>query len=769
MNHERRRHLSEKITGNKRISALVAAALVAGLLGFAATSTGVAQTTTVTFSGTVTVEGGGSPANVMVSVVTLCWQNPCRNSGLPDTGTQRPRPLGPVAVVAETQVNSVGSWTVSLTGPQPSDLQSVVMVVWDTNGHLGSRLIDQQDYSDLRWWVSQSGLDVELSPGGQVSGRFADESGTLPPDGDYALLQFSESGPGSWFFALDVDPQTGEFTSPVVAPGTYNVAHGNHGGNYLNHNAAAQVQITAGQTADVGTIDIQRSGQITGKITDSSGQGLGGIWVRGAVSSESSYWSMPGSPFDRNGSTGFGASTADDGTYTGRSSWQLPVPGDWQLEFEIPAPPELTAIATGEAHACAIRAGQTIDCWGRNMIGEADPPSGQYTAIDAGWSSSCAIKTDQTITCWPYREGELTDAPEGQYTAIAANNLYICAIRVDQTVNCWGDIYELGSYRHLGQIQSPEGQYTAIAAGQYYACGIKADQTTNCWDHSTPEGRFDNTPEGQYTAIAAGSFQPCAIRADNQAIDCWGTPRPGYDPPQGGQYIDIASGAAHSCAIRANQTITCWGSNWSGGANPPRGGQYIDVAAGSGYSCAIRTDQTITCWGDDEYGQTSAPSSNYSPTLAVEVSVSVGSGETVVCSTVRSDASYPSEATTTCAASQADTADEPEPEDDTADRARPQTRRRHRRRNRARRRHRRRNRARRRHRRRNRARRRHRRRNRARRRHRRRNRGRGREVLCRAQVRRPARGCGQDRQPRNCPGSAQLGFPREHRLLFDFG
>ena len=679
MDHNSRRHLSEKVTGNKRISVLVVAALIAGLLGFAGASTGAAQTTTVTFSGTVTVEGGASPANVMVSVATLCWQNPCQNQGLADIGAQRPRPLGPVAVVAEAQVNSAGGWTVSVSGFEPADLQYVVLVVWDPTGRLGSRLVDHQDYPGLRWWASQSGLDVELEAGGQVSGRFADETGSLPPAGDYALVQFAQRGTGTWFFELAVDPQTGEFTSPVVAPGTYNIAHGNHGGDYLNHNAAATVEVTAGQTADAGTIGLQRPGQITGKITDSSGQGLGGIWVGGAVSSQSSYWSMPGSPFARNGSTSFSATTADDGTYTGRSSRQRPVPGDWQLEFEIPAPPEITAIAAGEAHSCAIRAGQTIECWGRNRIGEADPPAGRYTAIATGWSYSCAIATDQTIDCWPYREGWVTDAPAGRYTAIAAYNAYICAIRADnQAVACWGDIYEPGSFRLFGQILSPEGRYTAIATGQYYACGIKTDQTVNCWDYRTPEGVFDNTPEDQYTAIAAGGLQPCAIRADNQAIDCWGTPRQWYEPPVGGQYIDIASGGGpHTCAIRANQTITCWGFNLSGEGNPPRGGQYIAIAAGSGrHSCAIRADQTITCWGDDEYGQTSAPTTNYSPYLAVEVSVSIASGHTIACSTVRIDTTYPPEATTTCSSTQADAehdaGDGTEPEHDAGDGTEPE-------------------------------------------------------------------------------------------------
>ncbi len=621
-----------------------------------------AQTNMVTFSGTVTAKGGESTASVVVSVGVSCWGESCGGEALPSDGSQRPRPLDPMVFLAETGVDSSGSWSVSVSGVEAQDVRSVLLVVWDTHGELATRFIGSETRWELWSWESLSGIDVELEAGGQASGLFADFAGGPPPPGDYALL--SNDWPRA-FYALDVDPQTGAFTSPVVAPGEYSLAHGNHGGDYLNHNAAATAEVAAGQTTDAGTIEIQRFGQITGKITDSSGQGLGGIAVSGRVSSQSTYRSMGGSPFNRNGSTSFWFTTADDGTYAGQDAYtgQALVPGDWEVEFEIPVPPEPTAIAAGGRHSCAIRAGQTIECWGFNNAGQADPPDGQYTDIAIGDIHSCAIRTDQTITCWGSDNDGRTDAPKGQHTAISASSGYSCAIRADQTITCWGNIIDLNSGARR-QILSPEGQYIAIDSDLYYSCAIKIDQTITCWNDRTRE-LADDTPEGQYTAIAAGSFQTCAIGAD-QTITCWGDES--RNPPPRGQYTAIASGSRHSsCAIRTDQTIACWGF---GSVATPRG-QYTAIDAGSQHFCAIRTDQMIACWGKDDFGQTSAPSTNYATTLAEELSIPVASGETITCSTVRL-ATHPPEATTTCTSSQAETAGEPEPEDDGEDSGEPE-------------------------------------------------------------------------------------------------
>ena len=591
-----------KAAGNKRTALLVAAALVAAVLGFAGTGLGVAQTNTVTFSGTVTAPGGMSTDNVKVSVAILCWDDPCQNSGLPDTDTQLPRPLGAVAFLGETGVDSVGSWSVTVSGVQPDDVRSVLLAVWDTSGQLASRFISSETRSELWRWQSLSDIDVELVAGGRVSGRFTDDAGGPPPPGDYALVQLA--GPGTQF-ALDIDPQTGTFTSPVVAPGEYSLAHGNHGQGHLTNNDAARFQITAGQTADVGTVTILQPGQITGTVTGKDGRALGGVTVSGRIASESTYFSYlyGGSPFSANGSAGFRATTSDDGTYAAQDL----VPGDYQVEFEIPFQHEYTAIAAGRNHSCAIAADQTIDCWGGyNENRETDAPDGQYTAIAAGEIHACAIAADQTITCWGYL-GYLGEAPDGQYTAIAAGETHACAIAADRTITCWGD-------ERYGTLDAPDGQYTAIAAGRNHSCAIAADSTITCWGQKGAD-RLD-APDGRYTAIAAARNNSCAIAADS-TITCWGPGGYGQGDAPNGRYTAIAAGETHACAIAADRTITCWGDERWGTLDAPDG-QYTAIAAGRNHSCAIAADSTIACWGG----------SATVPTEIIVLQATVESGET---------------------------------------------------------------------------------------------------------------------------------------------
>ena len=53
-----------------------------------------------------------------------------------------------------------------------------------------------------------------------------------------------------------------------------------------------------------------------------------------------------------------------------------------------------------------------IACWGRNVGGKADAPSGTFKTVSAGGGHSCGLRTDDTITCWGDKttNGE-TDAP----------------------------------------------------------------------------------------------------------------------------------------------------------------------------------------------------------------------------------------------------------------------------------------------------------------------------------------------------------------------
>ena len=506
-----------------------------------------------------------------------------------------------------------------------------------------------------------------VNVGGRVSGRFVDPAGGPVPSGDYVLTP-----DGHTLYSLSVDPQTGAFTSPAVPTGHYTLAYGNLGTGFLNNNAAATVGVDAGQIADAGTIELQRSGAISGTVTDSSAQGLGGITVKGVLLSQISYLSTPSNLFGLNGLTAFTATTTDDGTYAALSL----VPGDdWKITFSDPTETysdqsyvdpadalepgsaftaiagdysswcgirtdqslicwasntvggavsmggEFNAIATSRTRSCAIKVDQSLACWEGNQYGEANVPAGQYTAVGVGLRHACAIGVDQSVVCWGANDNGQADAPAGQYTAIALGDDHSCAIGVDQSVVCWGA-------NDFGQADAPAGQYTAIALGDDHSCAIGVDQSVVCWG-ANDYGQAD-APAGQYTAIALGSDHSCAIKA-NQSVVCWSYTNVGLVEASDGPYTAIAVGYEYTCALRADQSIACWRFEPLGPADVP-GDQYSAIALGTFHSCALRADQSIECWGANRDGQTDAPPGQYA---AVGVgsghSCALGVDQTVAC------------------------------------------------------------------------------------------------------------------------------------------
>ena len=84
---------------------------------------------------------------------------------------------------------------------------------------------------------------------------------------------------------------------------------------------------------------------------------------------------------------------------------------------------DATAIATGDAHSCALHQDGTISCWGRNynrQLGDGTDNDSSVpvrvtniadaTAIATGDAHSCALHQDGTISCWGWNEdGQLGD------------------------------------------------------------------------------------------------------------------------------------------------------------------------------------------------------------------------------------------------------------------------------------------------------------------------------------------------------------------------
>ena len=59
-------------------------------------------------------------------------------------------------------------------------------------------------------------------------------------------------------------------------------------------------------------------------------------------------------------------------------------------------------IAAGFEHTCAIKADDSLECWGRMDDGMSTVPVGlgSVKSVAAGGSHTCAIKADDSLECW---------------------------------------------------------------------------------------------------------------------------------------------------------------------------------------------------------------------------------------------------------------------------------------------------------------------------------------------------------------------------------
>lgn len=310
-----------------------------------------------------------------------------------------------------------------------------------------------------------------------------------------------------------------------------------------------------------------------------------------------------------------------------------------------------TAISVGEEHACAILADQTVRCWGRNHVGQlgnntiADSnvpvrvggatPLQNVAALASGNAHTCAVLTNGTVQCWGANSsrqlgdgtitGRLTPvAVPGitTATAVTAGGAHTCVLLANSQAQCWGG---------NGSGQIGDGTTTAatipttvlastgpdvpltgivqISAGTSYTCALLSDGTARCWG-SNSGGRLGN-------GTATQSLLPTTVLAS-------GTPD--VDPVPFTGITHIATGTSHACAVRTDNTAWCWGSGSTIGrlgdgntgnvnrANPVQvlTGDITDptpltdvqaISIRVDHSCVLRTDQTASCWGSNGFGR----------------------------------------------------------------------------------------------------------------------------------------------------------------------
>ena len=288
--------------------------------------------------------------------------------------------------------------------------------------------------------------------------------------------------------------------------------------------------------------------------------------------------------------------------------------------------PDISNMALGITHTCAVLTSGGAECWGANNKGQLgngktanslipQPVKGVSTAVAvaAGQEQSCALLGSGGIRCWggnatgALGDGTTNDssvpvAVKGIRTAVAisagaesANRGDTCALLADRTVECWGDneAGQLGTYS--GSRSSVPvaigGITTAIAVAinsGTYGCALLASGAIKCWGSNVDGQLGDGTtnPSGTpvnvvgistATALASGRYSTCAVLA-NGTVQCWGSNLDGQlGDGTNKNYsnvpvtvtgistaVSITAGGYHHCAGLRNGAVKCWGLNAAG-------------------------------------------------------------------------------------------------------------------------------------------------------------------------------------------------------------
>ncbi len=159
---------------------------------------------------------------------------------------------------------------------------------------------------------------------------------------------------------------------------------------------------------------------------------------------------------------------------------------------------DVTQIATGARHTCALLDDSTLTCWGYNIYGQlgnttnngTENPNHTPTAVAGladvtqvgpGGTQTCALHGEGTVTCWGNNiNGQLgnttnngtnnanpTPAPVAGLTDVTqqeGGNYFGCALLDDGVVVCWGlNLYgQLGNTTNSGTL-NPNPTPTPVA------------------------------------------------------------------------------------------------------------------------------------------------------------------------------------------------------------------------------------------------------------------------------------------------------------------
>lgn len=181
-----------------------------------------------------------------------------------------------------------------------------------------------------------------------------------------------------------------------------------------------------------------------------------------------------------------------------------------------------TNISVGGSHTCALRDTGAPACTGDSTYSQTNPPSGiEFSELSLGQDFSCGItKAHKTVECWGRNEMGQSKPPENKtlYTSIGAGENHACGISNGSAL-CWG-------WNSGGQATPPSGpqdhDFKQVASGTVHSCALRASGEAVCWPPNLPQTNIplDDAP---FVSLTAGKKHTCGIRNKDNEVVCWGS------------------------------------------------------------------------------------------------------------------------------------------------------------------------------------------------------------------------------------------------------